>query len=1249
MVSAIIGSGRRRSTHYVGRVGALAVALGVGGVIAGLPLAAADSDASGDAGSSTNAGPSQSSPAKDTATRARSRAGSPDRTARGESAQPSTDAATTDPGSRRAARGGGAAAAAPGGPRKAPASDSIPGVPESAPTGSPSTESPSTPDIAAPAAAVQIPAPVASTPSGTAPSAGLPQIASIATPAAAEVPVMTAAPATAAVSTTAVTGLLAWLGGPGRTDIPAAAPLAWAAAAASRRELSAAATTAAPAASVTTGQTVPPSLSDQIAGIGVLAGLPEQIRAGIGQAAADWIERSFGATAATQVSALIAGLGANPTAADVIDGVSDAVGGWWAESGLGDQVSALVDSVTGGTLGSPQVLATLADAVGRIVTAADPVAALPDAVRALLADPAIGGAVDDAISNAVDLLATEFGPAVAQAISGWVDDPTLGSLAGAVSGFLGQPGVSAALADAAGSFATAVLTGTDPGAAVTAAWRSLQADPAIQAVVDLTVSNALAGLLDDADTLQFLGGAVSGLVGGLAGDAELGGLAGSILTGFLGHPGVSAELADVAGEFAAAVLAGTDLGDAAAGAWDALQSSEAIQAAVDLAMSGALGGLLNNDEALQYLSGAVSGLVGGFVGDAAMGARVADQIVPLMVSVLVDGPASVDDFESEITELLLDLIVTADPGSAGLAPALAAAGFALLRAGLLGDFTAVPATIEDLATDTALLASLAERIAGIDALAGLPAEIRTTLGDTAAYFLEQTLGNPLVAAALSPVFAAIEFPTGSTAVSDFLDDLIGNGFDVQEVLVGLLGPDVPAALSAFLGNADVQQAFGEATTGAFGMLADIVSGLLDDSDVRALVGDQVAAVLTALTGDASVAADLGGALGDAVLGLLADSAIGDGLGAVAGSVLSGFLGQQGVSAALAQIASAAVTAVLSGTDPAEALRSALQALETDPDVAAALGATLAGAFDTLEATVFGNAGVQESVGAAVTALLGGFAGEPAVQSLIGTLLGGDFGPTIVGLLADPTVGAATASLLGSAVTDLLGYPGVGAALTDALEQVATAVLGGTDPVAALEDSLQSLAASPAVLAAVEAVLPAYLDQILDNDGIRDGIGEVAQQVVTQLLQDRGIGNAGLATAVGRVAEVATISLLANPVFGDLLTGLAADILGGTPVSEVTDVVVALVLRDPALQGAVGAALGQGIGSLLGDNIFGAVVGQLAGAAATLVIRVAAGLTLLFNPGIVGSAASTGKSGGGYFELIPDWDAEVSSITVAIAV
>jgi hypothetical protein len=912
-------------------------------------------------------------------------------------------------------------------------------------------------------------------------------------------------------------------------------------------------------------------------------------------------------------------------------------------------VNALVDSVTGGALGSPEVLVALADAVGRIVTAADPVAALPQAVRALLADPTIGGAVDEAISGALEVLATDFAPALTEAIAGWVDDPTFGALAGAVSGFLGQPGVSAALADAAGSFATAVLGGADPGAAVTSAWRSLQADPAIQAVVDFVVSDAISGLFNDADALQFLGGAVSELVGVLAGDVDLGGLAGSIVTGFLGHPGVPAALADIAGEFAAAALAGADLADAASGAWTALQASPAIQAAVQLAMSGALGGLLDSPEALQYLSTAVSDLVGGFVGDAAMGARLADQIVPLVVSVLVDGPAAVDDFQVPITELLLDLIVAADPASADLAPALAAAGFALLRAGLLGDLGAVPSTIQDLATDTAVLASLSQRLADFGALAGIPAEIRTTLGDAAAYFLEQTLGNPLVAEALTPIFAAIDFPTGSTAVADFLDELLQNGFDVQEVLVGLLGPDIPAALGGFLADPDVQQALGTATAGAVSLLTGVVSDLLADSGIQALIGDQIAAVLAVATGDESLAADLAAALSDSVLGLLANSAIGEGLAAVAGSVLPGFLGQPGVPAALAQIAGETLNALLAGGDPAGVLRAALEAFESDPEVAAALNATLVAAIDTLGSTVFGDAGVQQAVGESVAALLAGFAGEPAVQALIGDLLGSGFGPTVVGLLADPEFGAATAGLLGAAVTDLLGYPGVSVALTDTLEQIASAVIAGSDPAAALQDALQSLASAPAVLAAVDAVLPAYLDSILDNGAIRDGIGEVAQQVVTDLLRNSGILSPEMSAAAGQVVEVAVISLLANPAFGGLLNDLVADTLAGAPVSDVTDEVIQAVLRDPALQGALGAALGQGIGSLLGDNVFGTVVGQLAGAVATLAIRVAASLTLLFNPGFAGAAAATPKQGGGYWELIPDWDAEVSSITVAIAV
>lgn len=51
--------------------------------------------------------------------------------------------------------------------------------------------------------------------------------------------------------------------------------------------------------------------------------------------------------------------------------------------------------------------------------------------------------------------------------------------------------------------------------------------------------------------------------------------------------------------------------------------------------------------------------------------------------------------------------------------------------------------------------------------------------------------------------------------------------------------------------------------------------------------------------------------------------------------------------------------------------------------------------------------------------------------------------------------------------------------------------------------------------------------------------------------------------------------------------------------------------------------------------------------ATLVIGVAAGLTMLFNPALAGAAAAT-RPGGGYFDLIQG-SAQTSSITVTVTV
>ena len=62
--------------------------------------------------------------------------------------------------------------------------------------------------------------------------------------------------------------MLAWLGGGGTGDGPAAAPLAWSALAAARRELGGSALTVNPAAAVNTGEPVGP-VAASVGGLGV--------------------------------------------------------------------------------------------------------------------------------------------------------------------------------------------------------------------------------------------------------------------------------------------------------------------------------------------------------------------------------------------------------------------------------------------------------------------------------------------------------------------------------------------------------------------------------------------------------------------------------------------------------------------------------------------------------------------------------------------------------------------------------------------------------------------------------------------------------------------------------------------------------------------------------------------------------------------------------------------------------------------
>ena len=1292
-----------RPTHYVGRVGALAVALGIGGAIVGMPVAAADTGtADATAGSSAGSGQGTQGRAETSRSPRPTRRGSAqdrDTTAVPAPAQTAPSAAgpsqAGEAGTANRRNDRGATRVGDAGTPPQPQRDSITAAPSADPAGLPDAGIPE--PAAARAVARAVLAPSTSdgqSPAATpeAPTAPAPRVEAAVSPAAADVPVMTAALSQAGV---AGTDPLEWLAGRGGSDIPAAAPLVWAAAAVSRRDLAVAAPVVAPAAAVSSGAPADPAawLSGRIAGIDILAGLPEVIRVGFADAAAGWVQDTFGTSVLADAAALITLFEGGFSGTEVIAEVGDAVSDWWEGAEVSQRIGALVDEVAGDFLSAPGVSEALAEAAGAIAAAADPAAALPAALGSLLDSDAIRDAVDAAAAGAVDALLAGAGDAasalgtlasnlivgltgdaglgaavadqivgfatsvlpdsveigsVSEALSGWwagsavadgigaqleavaadllgapgvsealaiaatvvasAGDPgaalpaalgslldsvavrdavdaalseALGDLAPVVTSLtdwvgtvlpelLDQPGVAGALTGFAGDFAIAMLTGADPGDALSAAWGSLQSDPAVGTAVGAAVSAAVGAVLGDAELLQTVSSVISGALGAFVEDTELVASVAAALPGFLGQPGVADTLAGVAGDFATALLSGADLGEAALAALGTLQSDPGVQAAVAAVMSSTVGGLLSNPEVALYVRTAVSTVVTELVGDAGLAAQTADQLVPLVFSVLADGPVAVDDFQEAITGLLEDWIVTADPGSAELAPALAAAGFAVLRAGLLGDFSAVPSALQGLASDTAVLTSLAQRIAGIGLAAGLPADVQAAIGEAATVLIAQSLGNPAVAEALSTVFEAINFPSGPTEVSDFLNELVGSGFDVQAVVVGLLGPDLPAALGSFLSDPGVLQALGTATADAVGILA---SAVLDQGSVGVIA-----------------------ALGDALSGLLSDAA---------GAALVGFLSEPGIGDVLATTAVNAILTAL-GADP----------LPGGEEMPATVGLAVTGAITAL----LSDPGLTGELNALAADLIGALAGDPALRALVSAQISAlvvsfvddtgtaaDLGPAlsdaVLTLLADPAVVDGLGAVAGSVLTGFLGQPDAVAALAGVAGDIVTAVAAGSSLPDSLQAAVAALQSDPALLAALGDTVSAVLDTVdtalLGDAAVQEAIGTAAGALLAGLADNpafRALIDAQLGAALGpsftgvidevlAVAGPLVTDLIGYPGISSALTGaadqIATAVLAGADLQSALQDAIAALQSDPAVQGALGALIPQLL-DLLGE-------------------------------------------------------------------
>lgn len=558
-----MSSGRTGSS--IGRVGALAIALGIGGAIVGLPaVAVADTGPAGDA--------SVASPADSPATRP----------SRGTHRKASTASAETPEAPSSDGRGGRrstfpGAAAAKRFNHGQPSATSIP-APQVIVAAVDVARGPSFPVAqtdSAPAtpAAIQLNTPIPAAASVTVPPVVL-------SPPAA--PVMASAMPRGALSA-AGSRLLAWLRGGTDPLAPIATPIAWAAVAASRRELSA---TVVPAASVTLAQPAAAVAAGPLS-------QPAVVTALVGAAKQVILAVAGGADIGPVLKNALASLDADPAFADIT-----------------------LDSV----LTDPALPQSMGATTAALVTGL----AADNTVRA-----AVGQQLSESIAASLGhgTLGDKIGASVGAAVVSLLADPAaahgLGAVASTfVSVALSQPGVSATAVDVARELYSGVM-GSDPSAALDAAWAALQLDSAFRSGVGPAVAAAVNVGLTNAGLVQALGTTTTSLVSQLAGEPgfatavaalvgpaysgvvlgmladhvatqRLAVLAGSLVTGFAGAPGVAAALSAAAGQIATAALGGADLSGVLLGTLNSLESNAAITAAIDAAVSTAVQTILGD-------------------------------------------------------------------------------------------------------------------------------------------------------------------------------------------------------------------------------------------------------------------------------------------------------------------------------------------------------------------------------------------------------------------------------------------------------------------------------------------------------------------------------------------------------------------------------------------------------------------------------------------------------------------------------
>lgn len=560
-----------------------------------------------------------------------------------------------------------------------------------------------------------------------------------------------------------------------------------------------------------------------------------------------------------------------------------------------------------------------------------------------------------------------------------------------------------------------------------------------------------------------------------------------------------------------------------------------------------------------------------------------------------------------------------------------AAGTAGALGSVLADADAVRllgATVGQLVTgltaDPYVRALLGQQVAGAVSAAVPVSPVAPVIAGAASEAVTGLLANAEVRASLGRLVGA--------ALSEFFDQRVVVSPVATAAGLIVAGSDPAQVLQNLLANNAVRQALATTVTGAAQSLlvdtavlqqsgvtvANLLSSVAADPTVRTLVGRQVAELVFGALGNDPLTKGVALAVADAVVGLMADPAVRSGIAGIIGAVIPGFTGQPGVSTALARTVAELTTAVFAGADPVVAVANVLGALGSDPSVRAAVGVSVA---DTVNAGLADPALLQ-GLGTVVTQLVTAVVSDPAANLALGrqivALVTASVGPSraatgvgrnlaiaVMDLLSNPAVSGRFGAVAGAALTGFLGDPRVPAVLATTAGQVSTATVSGD--VAAVQAALQALLANSAVREAISTVINRSLETVVNDLGIARALGATTSGLASGLVRDpavrealgtqiataiaAGLGGSAAAGAVGDAVSAAVTGLLAGPRVGNTLTVVSGAVVTG-------------FLRQsgvaPALTGAAEqllAALSDGtdpavvLRALLADSDFRAAFGE----------------------------------------------------------